>query len=143
MATRPVFLTLDTYPWVQSEMITFDWIPGMTKIEKQANIETIHKQAQNLHPQIKLLEVSSKSTESLGKTLSAFNLQVHPTTFNLASTSSYLSVECIYQSSKVFEYKGERKGPFLDLLTVTVFTIYKSFIQIALVNQASSINLGC
>ena len=97
MATRPVFLTLDTYPWVQSEMITFEWTPGMTKIEKQANIETIHKQAQSLHPQIKLLEVSSKSTESLGKALSAFNLQVHPTTFNLASTRSYLSVECIYQ----------------------------------------------
>ena len=97
MATRPVFLTLDTYPWVQSEMITFEWTPGMTKIEKQANIAAIHKQAQTQHPQIKLLEVSSKSTESLGKALSAFNLQVHPTTFNLASTRSYLSVECIYQ----------------------------------------------
>lgn len=58
----------------------------------------------------KILEISSKSTETLGVNLSAFNLMIeHP-----KSKIKY-SVESAFQTSKVFE----NGGPYIDLLQKT------------------------
>lgn len=57
-----------------------------------------------------ILEVSSKSQDQLGIDLSAFNLMI----FDKKSNKKF-SVECAFQSSKVFE----RGGPFIDLLDRT------------------------
>lgn len=52
-----------------------------------------------------ILEISSKSHDSLGISLSAFNLTLE------FEGNQPMSVECAYQGSKVFE-KG---GPYTDL----------------------------
>lgn len=53
------------------------------------------------------MEISSKSTDLLGVQLSAFNLMIET-----KKTSKKFSVECAFQSSKVFEH-GD---PYKDLL---------------------------
>ncbi len=111
MAQRPVFMpTLDGELCVRTENVTFDWFPGLSVAQKQRSIASLHHAA-HLHLGVDtILEVSSKSTETQGRQLSAFNLML--------KTQDYprgISVECAFQGSKVFE----RGGPYGDLYTGT------------------------
>lgn len=107
MATRPVFLPIATnYSPTREIPIEFTWHAGMSVSQKQKSIASLHEEARkrlNLH---RILEVSTKSTEELGRRLSAFNMRV------ALKNGGTASVESAYQSSKVFS----GGGPFIELL---------------------------
>jgi len=104
MAQRPVFIPEHSgYPFVKTVDIEFKWSPGMAKSQAQKSIRSLHEAAAKVGLP-RLLEISSKAEDSLGATLSAFNL-------NITSNNKKMSVECAFQGSKVFEYGG----PYIDL----------------------------
>ena len=96
MASRPLFVPeLSVYPFVKTLEIQFQWFPGMAKSQSQKSIRSLHESA-NKFGYANILEISSKSENSLGVALSAFNLK-------LAHGNLNMSVECAFQGSKVFE----------------------------------------
>ena len=108
MACRPVYIVSnnnDTF--VEEIVVDFKWYSGFATSQKQKSIQSLHESCKHKYGEINILEISSKSLESLGVNLSAFNLMIHDRKKKL----SY-SVESAFQSSKVFE-KG---GPYKDLL---------------------------
>lgn len=111
MAVRPVFIPVGDGPaFVRTELVPFTWHPGLSASQKQKSVASLHEAAGETLGLSAILEVSSKSTEQLGVTLSAFNLPIyHPV------VGRQVSVECAFQAGKVFQ----RGGPFLDLLYVT------------------------
>lgn len=105
MAERPVFVPSVTgSQLVQEVSVQFPWHPGLAASQKKKNVVELHRAALNLGlgP---LLEISSKSEVKVGQKLSAFHLRIE-----VEDGSS--TVECAFQSSKVFEHGG----PFSDLL---------------------------
>lgn len=108
MAQRPIFLPQALGPTlVRTVHANFDWHAGLSLGQKQKSIASLHAAAYRLPSVCRVLEVSSKSPESLGVALSAFNLTIAE-----PSNSPSPSVECVFQGSKVFE----NGGPFTDLL---------------------------
>lgn len=108
MTQRPVFLPSRHSTRIVDEVpIAFRWNPGFAAIQKKKNVVAFHSAAASvgLAP---LLEVSTKSEEELGRSLSAFNLEVG------VSVEQKVPVEVAYQGSKVFE----TGGPFTDLFMV-------------------------
>lgn len=111
MAERPLFIPEAEGPaLVRAAYVKFQWFAGMSASQKRKSIESLHLAACRLDGVERVLEVSSKSEESIGVALSAFNL-----TFTTIKFSRTFSVECAYQGSKVFE----RGGPFVDLFSVS------------------------
>lgn len=111
MAQRPVYIPeIDSKLLVKTDMIDFIYHNGFSVSQKQKSIKSLHKEIENKHGFTKVLEVSSKSEHPLGLALSAFNLMIQDKKANLD-----YSVECAFQSSKVFE----NGGPYVDLLKVT------------------------
>lgn len=111
MAERPIFVPMAEGPaLVQTKYVRFRWFPGMAVSQKQKSIDSLHSAACELPGISKVLEVSSKSREEFGVTLSAFNLK-----FTTVKQKRTYSVECAFQSSKVFE----RGGPYVDILDMT------------------------
>lgn len=106
MAQRPLFIpNLDGPLLVRTVGVTFDWFAGLSVSQKQRSIDSLHDAAGLLSGINKVLEVSSKSREELGVSLSAFNLPL------TTPTHSRRSVECAFQGSKVFE----QGGPYTDI----------------------------
>jgi hypothetical protein len=105
MASRIIFLPnfISEHELFQEKLVTFDWVPGIAISQAKKSIRNLHEAAGNQIGLTKILEISTRSEEILGISLSAFNLQFENKNF---------SVESAYQASKVFE-KG---GPYLDLL---------------------------
>ncbi len=104
MAKRPVFVPLGRSDHLVDEVeIDFEWSAGFAPVQKKKNVVALHEVARKrgLHP---LLEVSTKSEESLGQRLSAFNL-------NIETVMGEISIEAAYQGSKVFEHGG----PYMDI----------------------------
>jgi len=110
MAVRPVYIPSKSDVFlVETVMIEFDWFPGMATVQKQKSIDSLHEAAKIKHSNMGyLLEVSSKSKEPLGVSLSAFNLMI----FDKKRDLEY-SVEVAFQASKVFELGG----PYQDLFS--------------------------
>jgi hypothetical protein len=109
MAKRPVFIPKSSGPLLVVTMpIDFIWYPGMSKIQKQKSIRSLHDAAKKTRSIEKILEVSSKSENELGIRLSAFNLMLNNNGFSA-------SIEVLFQGSKVFS-KG---GPFTDIYRKT------------------------
>ena len=108
MASRIIFLpnSSSEYELFQEKLVTFDWVPGIAISQAKKSIRNLHEAAGNQIGLTKILEISTRSEEILGISLSAFNLQFENKNF---------SVESAYQASKVFE-KG---GPYLDLLNLS------------------------
>lgn len=111
MAQRPVYIPQVKNDFlVKTEMVEFTYHSGFAVVQKQKSIEELHKSSQERFGFERILEVSSKSKQNLGVALSAFNLMI---------TDKYkketYSVECAFQSSKVFE----NGGPYTDLLHAT------------------------
>jgi hypothetical protein len=77
----------------------------MAKVQAQRSIASLHERAKSQIRVERVLEISSKSLDALGVALSAFNLMIR------TPKGREYSLECAYQSAKVFE----RGGPFLDL----------------------------
>jgi len=104
MARRPVFLPLlSGPPLVEEVVLDFEWHAGFAKSQAQKSIASLHAAAKErgLSP---VLEISSKSNQPLGVSLSAFNL-------TLQLQDRRMSVESAFQGSKVFE----GGGPFHEL----------------------------
>ncbi|MBL3554053.1 DarT1-associated NADAR antitoxin family protein [Rhodovulum sulfidophilum] len=104
MASRPVFLPVFNGPRiVQERQFDFTWAPGFAEVQKKKNISALHEAARK-HGIEKILEISSKSENELGRRLSAFSLKVR------VGECCY-PLESVYQGSKVFE----DAGPFPDI----------------------------
>lgn len=111
MAKRPVFIVNSVgCTLVDTQMIEFQYHSGFAVVQKQKSINSLHEEIRNKNNITQILEISSKSESQLGVALSAFNLMMIDKKKN-----QKFSVECAFQSSKVFE----NGGPFLDLLKVT------------------------
>lgn len=105
MANRPIFHATTQAPYCNIINVDFRFYSGFSTSQKQKSINSLHEQYIRLNPNSNVLEISSKSPSAFGVSLSAFNL-------NIQTTKRIFSVECAFQSSKVFE-KG---GPYTDLL---------------------------
>lgn len=111
MAERPLFIPAEEGPaLVKTQYVSFQWFPGMAVSQKHKSIDSLHAAACRLPGIQRILEVSSKSRDELGVALSAFNLA-----FTTVKYKRTFTVECAYQSSKVFE----RGGPYTDILGMT------------------------
>jgi hypothetical protein len=109
MAQRPIYIpTKNKNKYVKEENIDFNWFAGMSKSQKQKSIESLHNEALLKSDELgfkNILEISSKSEIQLGVELSAFNLSY------TYKNEKQISVECIFQGSKVFE----NGGPYTEL----------------------------
>lgn len=106
MATRPVFVPRVDRHRVDECAVDFAWVPGMAKSQAQKCIRSLHAAAQQQLKVDSVLEISSRSEDPDGVSLSAFNLA-------LDTVVGPAPLECVYQGSKVFE----RGGPFTELLS--------------------------
>lgn len=107
MAERPIFVpVLSGSKLVRTWDISFEWYPGMAVKQAQKSIDSLHASAKQRIAVDKVLEISSKSKDPRGVKLSAFNLMINTKRYNQT-----FSVECAYQSAKVFEHGG----PYKDL----------------------------
>ena len=106
MAKRPVFVVYDQKPFYKEEFIEFEYFSGFAVSQKQKCIESLHQAFLKNNINMKVLEISSKSKQKLGRELSAFNLMIE------TKKGQKYSVESAFQSSKVFE----NGGPYTDLL---------------------------
>ncbi len=108
MAERPLFIPQAQGPaLVRAESVGFTWHSGFAVSQKRKSIASLHANAITAGHCRAPLEVSTKSPEPLGVTLSAFNLKALVDCSGREGT-----VEAVFQSSKVFE----RGGPFVELL---------------------------
>ena len=103
MANKLCFLP-DPNIFLIEKNITFTYVKGMSFSQKQKNVVSFHNSILETFPNAKILEVSTKSLIKLGNLLSAFNLELNGK-----------KIECIFQSSKVFENNVQ----FLNLLNVS------------------------
>lgn len=104
MAHRPVFLPDFEGPsLVQERVFDFQWASGFAEVQKKKNISALHEAAKR-RGITKILEISSKSAEKIGKRLSAFSLQID-------IGEQKFPLESVYQGSKSFE----RGGPFTEI----------------------------
>lgn len=93
----------------EEKLIDFIYHPGFAATQKQKSILSLHESINKKYPDLKVLEISSKSQNPVGVKLSAFNLHMNDLQGNR------YPLECIFQSSKVFEHGG----PFIELLNVS------------------------
>lgn len=111
MAVRPVFIpTREGEALVDIVNVDFSWSPGLAVSQKQKSIAALHDGYAQMSPGAKILEVSSKSPDALGVQLSAFNMGVG------SLGGQFISVESLFQSSKVFTDSGTLRGPFRELM---------------------------
>ena len=106
MATRPCYRPLNKFVGCRSvDSAPFTWAGGFALSQKQKNVVALHEAIRKIDPSAKVLEISSKSLQPLGVSLSAFNLKFQ-------HGGAECSVESVFQASKVFE---GGIGPFLEL----------------------------
>lgn len=110
MARRVCFLAqLNNVPAYQEIEMEFQYYSGFSVSQKQKSIKSLHENIRSLNEGIRVLEVSTKSPDSIGVELSAFNLHFYD-----ENTGKEYPLENVFQSSKVFEHGG----PYRDLLDV-------------------------
>lgn len=109
MAVRPVFVVSNEENCFVQKNIQFEFFSGFSETQKQKSILSLHNSFLSKHTNVKILEISSKSQNPLGISLSAFNLMIEN------NNGNKFSVESAFQASKVFE----RGGPYRDLLSVS------------------------
>ena len=110
MANRPVYLAKDVPPYVERVDTDFKFYSGFSVQQKRLSIKSLHDSFKAAYPNKNLLEISSKSENTLGVKLSAFNLKIFH-----EDSGKVFSVESAFQGSKVFE----SGGPYVDLLNKT------------------------
>ena len=105
MANRPVF-TADDRLYVNMIYTEFEFHNGFSAAQRQRSSESLHKAFERLHPEARILEVSSFSKEEVGTLLSAFNLHLS------LKNGERVPVESAFQGGKIFE----NGGPYKDLV---------------------------
>ncbi len=87
--------------------VEFKWYTRFAKIQaRNRAVPTLCSEQLGISS---ITEISSRSTDPLGISLSAFNLKITP------QNGPGMSVECAFQGSKVFKHGG----PFHNLYTVS------------------------
>ena len=109
MAIRPVFVVSGDDNCFVQKNVQFEFFSGFSETQKQKSILSLHNSFLSKHGNMKILEISSKSQNPLGNSLSAFNLMIEN------NNGNKFSVESAFQASKVFEHGG----PYRDLLSVS------------------------
>lgn len=107
MTKRAVYKPKFTRPFYTKEEFELDWVPGVSVSQKMKNSQALQEAWKQKHPNQTILEVSTKSDQELGKSLSPFNLKKR-----LSSLRKEFPVENIYHASKTFRHGG----PYIDLL---------------------------
>lgn len=108
MATRPVFFpSSDGAHLVHERSFEFSWSSGFAEVQKKKNIDALHSAARQSGVK-NILEISSKSSEELGRKLSAFSLKID-------IGGRKFPLESVYQGSKVFE----NWGPFTEIFDLS------------------------
>lgn len=104
MASRPVFIPNYSGPLLVHERVfEFAWSSGFAESQKKKNVAALHAAAKRDGLE-RVLEISSKSDEKVGRRLSAFSLKVE------VNGGEY-PLESVYQGSKVFD----QRGPFPEI----------------------------
>lgn len=99
MASRPIFIpNYDGAPLVQERSFDFAWSSGFAESQKKKNVAALHAIAKRSGIE-RILEISSKSDEEVGRRLSAFSLKIE-------IEGAQYPLESIYQGSKVFDTCG-------------------------------------
>lgn len=98
MTERPIFLPSETRPFVFHKNVSFVWVCGLSRSQKQKRVRAFHAAAIE-EKEMKILEVSSSSEVEIGVQLSAFNLKV-------SLLPEIATVEGVYQSSRVYRNFG-------------------------------------
>lgn len=99
MASRPVFIPNYNGPrLVEERSFDFGWSPGFAEVQKKKNVAALHEAARRSGIE-RILEISSKSDENVGRRLSAFSLKIE-------IDGAHFFLESVYQGSKVFESCG-------------------------------------
>lgn len=99
MARRPIFIPdYDGTQLVKECLFDFTWSSGFAEVQKKKNVAALHAAARQSGIG-RILEISSKSDEKVGRRLSAFSLRV-----KIEGTEYPL--ESVYQGSKVFDTCG-------------------------------------
>ena len=107
MAERKYFVAAPGFAVAFLEVsCEFEYFSGFSLAQKQRSIASFHGAIAEREPGKRILEISSKSAEPLGRELSAFCL-----TYRTEDGREF-PVENVFQSSKVFA----QGGPFRDLL---------------------------
>ncbi|MFV0364676.1 MAG: DUF6977 family protein [Suipraeoptans sp.] len=114
MASRPVFIAKNKYPFYEINEVEFDYFPGFATSQKQKSIRSLHDSFTMKNPEKNILEISTKSTKEIGVSLSAFNL-------SLNVEGERICVECAFQGSKKFE----NSGPFSDIYKMNPWEVKK------------------
>lgn len=99
-ANRPIFLPSNNKDkLIEIINIEFEWFMGMSLPQRVKSMKSLHDCAkkQGICP---VLEISTKSEETLGVKLSAFNLLIR-------INNRIMTVESAYQGSKIFEKGGQ------------------------------------
>ena len=112
MANRPVFEVMEQAPFFRRVNIDFTFYNGFSFQQKLRCIRSLHGSYREATGNDKILEVSSKSGNPLGIDLSAFNLSL------VDEQGNRMSVESLFQGSKVFRLGQEVLGPYTDIYTM-------------------------
>ena len=70
VAKRYVYHSIDLKPFYEAIETEFKWNSGLNVAQKQKNIAALHEACKQENPAYKLLEISGKSMQELGKKLS-------------------------------------------------------------------------
>lgn len=99
MASRPIFIpNYDGESLVQECFFNFTWSSGFAESQKKKNVAALHAAARRGGIE-RILEISTKSDEKIGRRLSAFSLKVE-------IEGVEYPLESVYQGSKVFDECG-------------------------------------
>ena len=99
MAIRPVFIPrFSGISLVEEQSLEFKWSSGFSVKQKKKNIAALHLEAKR-NGIGRVLEISSKSNNEIGRRLSAFSLRIE------IDKKKY-PLESVYQGCKVFEKEG-------------------------------------
>ncbi len=110
MAERPLFVPVTKgHELVKEVHLRLTWNPGFAVVQKEKNIVAMHDSAARAGYS-PVLEVSTKSKDTFGQRLSAFNLTV------ASVRNGEMPLELAFQGSKVFE----RGGPYTELYRMEV-----------------------
>lgn len=109
MAKKKYFIVNMDKGIVEEKLIDYRFNPGFALVNKQKNILAVHEAINMKEGDKKILDVSSRSPVEIGVKLSAFNLSI------ITKKEKKISVESIFQSSKVFENGNQ----YIDLLYKT------------------------
>jgi len=103
MAERPIYIPERKQLGVSIKPIEFHWFPGLSLAQKQRSIAALHAAAREAG-YTPLLEISSKSPDSLGVAYGGFAL-------HYCQNGMDMPIEAAAEGSKIFA----NGGPYLDI----------------------------